>query len=241
MSAACLRSSGSAAANGGSSRPRPRSASKGRATRGSRAAVATPRGRRVARRATRRSTPRRRPTTGAMMRTSRAPGRRSPARSPPTCRRWVSRRLPEGSGERRDVVDTFVPGMVLTIDRNRQPGRPSDLVFRRLYAPRRAAHDEARGPFVRIVPQRSGRARLWRRRRFDTSARRPAAGGRSTAASAALAADGLPADAWIPFLGAQSRNALDARGCPAVHRRRAAEDPAASAPASPAMPPPHRS
>jgi len=113
------------------------------------------------------------------------------------------RLLPAGPGGRRDVIDTFVPGMVLTIDRNRLPGRPPDPVFRRLYA--------------RIEPHTTRReARSCESCHNDPVAlgygagtlryERSAAGGRWTfdAASPALTADGLPADAWIPFLGSRT-------------------------------------
>ncbi len=39
-----------------------------------------------------------------------------------------------GSGNPREMVDTFIPGMVLTIDRNQDLRRSSDTLFRRLYA-----------------------------------------------------------------------------------------------------------
>ena len=45
-------------------------------------------------------------------------------------------RVASGRGERGgEVVDTFVPGMILTIDRNLQAGQPPDTIFRRLFAP----------------------------------------------------------------------------------------------------------
>ncbi|MDP1647310.1 MAG: multiheme c-type cytochrome [Rubrivivax sp.] len=53
-------------------------------------------------------------------------------------------RIASGRGERGgETVDTFVPGMILTIDRNLQAGRPPDTVFRRLFAPT-AAHTTQR-------------------------------------------------------------------------------------------------
>jgi quinol-cytochrome oxidoreductase complex cytochrome b subunit len=109
------------------------------------------------------------------------------------------RRLPDATGGRRDVIDTFVPGMILTIDRNHEPGGPSDPVFRRLYA--------------RIEPHTTRReARSCESCHNDSVAigygrgvlryERTAGGGRWTFTPAAppLEADGLPADAWIPFL-----------------------------------------
>ena len=121
------------------------------------------------------------------------------AANPPTL---GVRRLTEAPAGRREVIDTFVPGMILTIDRNRAPGRPSDPVFRRLYA--------------RIEPHTTRReARSCESCHNDPVAlgfgrgvlryERTAAGGRWAfqAAAPALAEDGLPADAWIPFLGAR--------------------------------------
>jgi hypothetical protein len=114
------------------------------------------------------------------------------------------RRLPGASSGRREQIDTFVPGMILTIDRNRLTGRPADAVFRRLYA--------------RIEPHTTRReVRSCESCHNDSVALgygsgqlrygRTAVGGRWTfqAAAPALAEDGLPADAWIPFLGARTR------------------------------------
>ena len=38
-----------------------------------------------------------------------------------------------GEGKARGSIDTFVPGMVMTFDRNMQPGGKPDIVFRRLF------------------------------------------------------------------------------------------------------------
>jgi hypothetical protein len=102
----------------------------------------------------------------------------------------------------REVVDTFVPGMILEIDRNREAGGPEDVVFRRLYARtfahtiRREArscescHNDpvalgfGRGTLRYEVADGVGR---WH---FEPEHER-------------LPADGLPADAWTGFL--QSR------------------------------------
>ena len=110
------------------------------------------------------------------------------------------RRVPADAGTRREVIETFVPGMILTIDRNREPGSPADLVFRRLYA-RVEPHTTRREVRSCVschndpVALGYGRGEL----RYD----RAAAGGRwsFTPASPRLPDDGLPADAWIPFLG----------------------------------------
>jgi hypothetical protein len=110
------------------------------------------------------------------------------------------RRVAADAAARRDVIDTFVPGMILTIDRNREPGRPSDLVFRRLYAriePHTTRRDvrSCQSCHSDPVALGYGRGEL----RYD----RTPAGGRwtFTPASPSLPDDGLPADAWIPFLG----------------------------------------
>ena len=112
------------------------------------------------------------------------------------------RRVPAGSGARRELIETFVPGMILTIDRNREPGRPADPVFRRLYA-RIEPHTTRREARSCVSCHNDpaaigyGRGEL----RYD----RTAAGGRwrFTPESPLLPDDGLPADAWIPFLRAR--------------------------------------
>jgi len=110
------------------------------------------------------------------------------------------RESPGGAG--RDMVETFVPGMILTVDRPAQPGRPADSVFRRLYAPiephttRREARscESCHNDPVAIG---YGRGEL----RYGPA---PSGGRwRFTPSSPRLPADGLPADAWIPFLGAR--------------------------------------
>jgi quinol-cytochrome oxidoreductase complex cytochrome b subunit len=110
------------------------------------------------------------------------------------------RMLPDGPASRREIVDTFVPGMILTIDRNTMPGRPADPVFRRLYAriephttrrearPCTSCHNDpvAIGYGAGVLRlEREGDGVRWT---FTPSAPRSAE-------------DGLPADAWIPFLG----------------------------------------
>ncbi len=109
------------------------------------------------------------------------------------------RRVSTPSGAPREVIETFVPGMILTIDRSREPGYPSDVVFRRLYA-RVEPHTTRRE--VRSceschsdpVALGYGRGTL----RYEPGA----AGGRwiFTASSKSMAEDNLPAGAWIPFL-----------------------------------------
>ena len=109
----------------------------------------------------------------------------------------------DASGARREVIDTFVPGMILTIGRTRETGKPFAPLFRRLYAriephtTRRQARSctSCRGNPVAIG---YGQGDL----RYGVSASR----GRWTFKPVAqpVTEDGLPADAWIPFLGSRS-------------------------------------
>ena len=103
------------------------------------------------------------------------------------------------------VVDTFVPGMILELDRNRAASQPSDPAFRRLYVRtfshtiRREArscescHSDpvalgyGRGALRYVITGNTGRWQF-------------------TAEHERLVADGLPADAWVGFL--QSRSGM---------------------------------
>lgn len=108
-----------------------------------------------------------------------------------------------GGAPAPESVDPFIPGMVLTIDRNRT-GKPApDLVFRRLYA-RTFSHTVSKAgrsceschndPVAlgygsgRLTYDRVGGAGRWR---FEPD--HPRSG-----------QDGLPADAWIGFLQTRS-------------------------------------
>lgn len=107
---------------------------------------------------------------------------------------------PSGRIER---IDTFVPGMVMTLDRNRRPGGPSDVLFRRLYAriePHTTRRDVRTCESCHNDPEALGYGRG--HLRYE---RTPAGGRwRFTPAAPLLPADGLPADAWIPFLGTRT-------------------------------------
>lgn len=120
----------------------------------------------------------------------------------------------EPGGER---IDTFVPGMIMTLDRNLREGAPPDTVFRRLFAPL-AAHTTQRAsrPCASChndpVALGYGKGTL----RFEPG---PAgrAGGRTgrwrfTPAAAPLPQDGLPADAWTGFLAARADRASTQEG-----------------------------
>lgn len=110
------------------------------------------------------------------------------------------RRLPAGTGARREVIETFVPAMILTIERKRESGRPSDLIFRRLYA-RIEPHTTRRE--VRSCESCHNNPAALGYGRGDLRYERTPAGGRwkFTPATERLPADGFPANAWIPFLG----------------------------------------
>jgi len=113
------------------------------------------------------------------------------------------RQLANDARGRKNVIDTFVPGMILTVDGGPAPGQSSAATFRRLYA--------------RIEPHTTRReARSCESCHNDPVAigygrgvlryERTAGGGRwmFTPAAPPLEADGLPADAWLPFLGTRS-------------------------------------
>ena len=110
------------------------------------------------------------------------------------------RRLADGAGPGKDVVETFVPGMILTIERKRETGGASDLLFRRLYA-RIEPHTTRRE--VRSCESCHNNSVALGYGRGDLRYERTPMGGRwrFTPAAERLPADGLPADAWIPFLG----------------------------------------
>lgn len=98
-------------------------------------------------------------------------------------------------GSVRGAIDTFVPGMVMTFDRNREAGKPPDGLFRRLYA--------------KLAPHTVRReARSCESCHRDPFALGFGAGALSLAPGAwrftpdrpPHPADGLPEDAWTGFL-----------------------------------------
>ena len=110
------------------------------------------------------------------------------------------RETPSDPANPRGVIETFVPGMVLTLALPDPSGPP---LFRRLYA-RIEPHTTQKGSrsctscHNNPVAIGYGRGEL----RYERTPR----GGRWTFRPAAklLPVDGLPADAWIPFLGTRS-------------------------------------
>jgi hypothetical protein len=110
------------------------------------------------------------------------------------------RRLETAAAGRREVIETFVPGMILTIDQADGSGRPSAVVFRRLYAriePHTTRRQARSCESCHNDPVALGYGR------GDLRYERAPLGGRwrFTPASPPASSDGLPADAWIPFLG----------------------------------------
>ena len=121
---------------------------------------------------------------------------------PPTL--GVRRRTPR-PGELPEVIDTFVPGMILTIDKPAVGSQSAAAVFRRLYAriephTTRLEARSCKSCHNDPVAIGYGRGDL----RFE---RLPGDGRgrwRFSPASARLPQDSLPADAWIPFLGTRT-------------------------------------
>jgi hypothetical protein len=115
----------------------------------------------------------------------------------------VRRVAPADGRSGREVVDTFVPGMVLTIEGTTKGGGRHTERFRRLYArvephttrrearPCTSCHNDP-------LALGYGQGRL----RFEVT---PTGGHwRFTPSMPPLPQDGLPADAWVPFLGDRS-------------------------------------
>lgn len=105
----------------------------------------------------------------------------------------------DADGREHGAVETFVPGMILTFDRNRDPRQPPDPVFRRLYG-LTFAHTirrEARScASCHADPIALGYGRGSLRYEVAGSVGR----WRFTPREPPSPHDGLPADAWIGFL-----------------------------------------
>lgn len=104
-----------------------------------------------------------------------------------------------GAALSKGIVDTFVPGMILELDRNRSAGAPPDAIFRRLYA-HTAPHTTSRAArscescHQDPVALGYGRGEL-RFEILDGVGR-----WRFDPAHSVLPQDGLPADAWTGFM-----------------------------------------
>ena len=112
------------------------------------------------------------------------------------------RRAEMPGGAPRDVVDTFVPGMILTIEKPAHAGSPATSVFRRLYAkidPHTTRREVRSCKSCHNDPVALGYGR------GELRYKRKGASGQWTFKPALppLPEDGLPADAWIPFLGSR--------------------------------------
>ena len=101
-----------------------------------------------------------------------------------------------------DVVDTFVPGMILTID----PGGSGATSFHRLYA-RTFAHTITAGSRSCESCHNDPQALGYGRGTLTYERAGEAGRWRFTPAAPANVHDGLPEDAWIPFLGARTDTA----------------------------------
>jgi len=110
------------------------------------------------------------------------------------------RETPSDPANPRGVIETFVPGMVLTLA---LPDQSSSPVFRRLYA-RIEPHTTQKGSRSCVSCHNNPVALGYGQ--GDLRYQRTPQGGRWTfnPASGRHPADGLPTDAWIPFLGSRS-------------------------------------
>jgi hypothetical protein len=112
-------------------------------------------------------------------------------------------RLPATPGG-RESIDTFVPGMIMTLDRALKAGARPDEIFWRLYA-RAEPHTTRREARSCESCHNDPEALGYGRGALQFAKVSPGIG-RWVFASAMPAHpnDGLPADAWIPFIGARS-------------------------------------
>jgi hypothetical protein len=117
-----------------------------------------------------------------------------------------------GAPGRRSVIETFSPGMVMTLDRPHamdDGAGKSGVVHTRLYArvePHTTRRETRACASCHNDPQALGYGRG--RLRFESIA--PGRGQwRFTPAETAAPWDGLPADAWIPFLGERGNQGKD--------------------------------
>jgi hypothetical protein len=113
------------------------------------------------------------------------------------------RATPPVAGSQGGTVETFIPGMVMTLDRRGAPGSTGGVVFRRLYSriePHTTRREARSCESCHNSPEALGYGRG-----ALTFVREGATGRwQFSPAEPASPFDGLPGDAWIPFLGART-------------------------------------
>jgi hypothetical protein len=128
---------------------------------------------------------------------------------PPTLGLRLAPAVGPAAGPAREVVDTFIPGMVVSLDRNEKTGSPPDTVFRRLYA-RAFSHTISRSSrscrSCHADPVALGYGT------GELTYRVEATGGRwQFRPTHAPGPDGLPLDAWTGFLAERAVGASTRR------------------------------
>lgn len=103
------------------------------------------------------------------------------------------------------VVDTFVPGMIMELDRNMKADQPADPIFRRMYA-RTFAHTIRREARSCVSCHNDPVALGYGRGTLRYLVTDGVGRWQFTPAHAILSQDGLPGDAWTGFL--QSRTGM---------------------------------
>ncbi|MBI5690705.1 MAG: hypothetical protein HZC55_11485 [Verrucomicrobia bacterium] len=132
------------------------------------------------------------------------------------------RRMTGDPASPAEIVDTFVPGMILELDRNREAGAPRDLIFQRLYA-HTAAHTISRESRSCQSCHNDPAALGYGQGDLRLDLTSGAARWSFSPANARTAHDQLPGDAWTGFL--QTRTGLvstrdDVRPFNAAEQRR---------------------
>ena len=102
-------------------------------------------------------------------------------------------------GAGRGAIDTFVPGMVMTFDRNREAGKAPDVIFRRLFA-KLSAHTTRREARSCDSCHRDPVALGYGAGALRFTARGGEGAWTFDPALRAHPRDGLPEDAWTGFL-----------------------------------------
>ena len=108
----------------------------------------------------------------------------------------------DGTAGTEGVIETFTPGMVMTLDRAVEPGA-RDPVFRRLYArvePHTTRREARSCASCHADPEALG----YGRGQLELVRDGPGQGHWAFMPAEPAAPDGLPADAWVPFLGSRT-------------------------------------